>query len=135
MTFTLISLPRMKNFACLLPVLLCFGLSTGAYAQATTPQAAALPAVAKPAHNYCMLKTGHMMMVIQGKQRTLMTTDMTMSDGSMCLTDGTCRRPDGTLLTLREGQCMLTNGKLTMHPGSSSRPPVKASAKPHKRKM
>ncbi len=113
----------MKNPSYLLSLLICFGLSIGAYAQATTtPKAAAQPAVAQPAHNYCMLKTGHMMMVIQGKQKTPMTTDMTMSDGSMCLTDGTCRRPDGTLLTLREGQCMLTNGKLTQHPISVKRP-------------
>ncbi|MBC7449055.1 MAG: hypothetical protein H7330_13460 [Hymenobacteraceae bacterium] len=120
----------MKNTAYLLPVLLCFGLSTGAHAQATTPRAAAPPAVAKPAHDYCMLKDGHIMMVIQGKQMTPMTTDMTMSDGSMCLTDGTCRRPDGTLLTLREGQCMLTNGKLTMHPSSVKRPSMKPQPQP-----
>ena len=132
----LFSLPPMKNFAYLLPVLLGFGLSTGAHAQAT-PQAtlhADSSAVVQSAHDYCMIKDGNMMMVRQGHQLTPMTANMTMSDGSMCLTDGTCKRPDGTTLKMKEGQCMLTNGKMMMHPGSVKRPPMKADPKPKEKK-
>ncbi len=135
MTSILILLQPMKNFAyLLLPVLFCLGLSTGAHAQASH-KPATQPAVAKPICEYCILKDGNMMMVIQGKQMTPMTADITMSDGSMCLNDGTCRRPDGTLLTLREGQCMMMDGKLTMNPGPVKRAPMKASARKNKMKM
>ena len=124
----------MKNFAYLLPVLFCFGLSTGAHAQASH-KAATQPAVVKPSHDYFIMKDGNMMMVKQGQQITPMTANMTMRDGSMCLTDGTCKRPDGTLVKIKEGQCMMMDGKMTMHPGSISKPPMKADAKPHKIKM
>ena len=128
----------MKNFICLLLVLFCFGLCTGAHAQAShkpAGQSVTQPAVVKPVCDYCILKNSSMMMVIQGQQMTPMTANMTMHDGSMCLTDGTCKRPDGTLIKMKEGQRMLMSGKLTMSAGSSRRPPMKAGAKPHKRKM
>ncbi len=124
----------MKNFAYLLSVLLGFGLCTGAHAQ-TSHKPADHSAAVKPVCDYCILKNSNMMMVIQGQQMTPMTANMTMHDGSMCLTDGTCKRPDGTLIKMKEGQRMLMSGELTMHPGSSHKRSMKAGAKPHKRKM
>jgi hypothetical protein len=106
LSLVFIPLHPMKSFAYLLPVLLALGLSTGAYAQANQPatqpatQPAAQPAFGKPG-DYCILKNGNMMMVMQGHLMTPMTADMTMKDGSMCLIDGTCKRPDGTLVKIK----------------------------------
>ncbi len=126
----------MRNFASLLPVLLGFGLnlglSTGAYAQASH-QAATQPVVGTLPSDYCLMKEGKMMLVQQGPLVTPMTANMTMRDGSMCLTDGTCKRPDGTLIKIKEGECMLMDGRMTMHPGAGQRPPMKA-AKPEKKR-
>ena len=45
-----------------------------------------------------------------------MTKDMTMSDGTICMTDGTCRRKDGTTVKMKEGDhCMIDNGKMVIH--------------------
>ena len=127
----------MKNFAYLLIVLSGLGLSTGAHAQAShqpATQPATQPAVGKPVCDYCIRKDGNMMMVIQGHLMTPMTANVTMNDGSMCLTDGTCKRPDGTLVKMKEGQRMTMDGKLTMHSGSLEKHPVKTNAKPNKLK-
>ena len=64
------------------------------------------------AMNGCTMKDGKMMMM-QGGKMTPMTKDMTMSDGSMCMTDGTCKMKDGTTMKMKEGQCMMMDGKMT----------------------
>ncbi len=64
------------------------------------------------AMNGCTMKDGKMM-TMQGGKMMPMTKDMTMSDGSMCMTDGTCKMKDGTTMTMKDGQCMMMNGKMT----------------------
>ena len=77
--------------------------------------------------NGCTMKDGKMM-TMQGGKMMPMTKDMTMSDGSMCMTDGTCKMKDGTTMKMKEGQCMMMDGKMTMHPGSTKRPMMKGKA-------
>jgi hypothetical protein len=48
--------------------------------------------------------------------------NMTMSDGTKCLTDGTCRSKDGTTHKMKEGECLMMTGKTTMHPDSARYP-------------
>ena len=116
----------MKKLTHFLSVLLVTGLTTVATAQ-TAPKAKAAKSMGKMSHDYCMMKDGKMTMVKNGKSMP-MTKDMTMSDGSMCLTDGTCKMKDGTTMQMKEGQCMMMNGKMTMHPGSTKRPMMKGKA-------
>ena len=123
----------MKKFSYLLFVLLVAGLTTVATAQ-TAPKAHAAKSMGKMSHDYCMMKDGKMTMVKNGKSMP-MAQDMTMSDGSMCMTDGTCKMKDGTTMKMKEGQCMMMNGKMTMHPGSTKRPMMKGGDKMDHMKM
>lgn len=114
----------MKKLTYLLSVLLLTGLAPVAQAQ-TTPKAT--KSAAKSSHDHCVMKNGKMMMMKGGKMMP-MTQNMTMSDGSMCMTDGTCKMKDGTTMKMKNGQCMMMNGKMTMHPGPTKRPMMKGKA-------
>ncbi|MDB5234300.1 MAG: hypothetical protein JWR44_1293 [Hymenobacter sp.] len=122
----------MKKLTYLLSVLLVTGLFTVATAQ-TAPKAKASKFMGKMSHDYCMMKDGKMTMVKNGKPMPI-THDMTMSDGSMCMTDGTCKMKDGTTMKMKDGQCMM-NGKMTIHPGSTKRPIMKCGDKMEHMKM
>ena len=104
----------MKTLLKWLPALLLSGTYTLAQAQATP---AARPTAAKPMHkdmmakDCCMMKDGKMMMM-QGGKMAPMTKDMTMANGTVCKTDGTCTMKDGTTMTMKEGQCMMMDGKM-----------------------
>ncbi|ADB42605.1 DUF6799 domain-containing protein [Spirosoma linguale] len=111
----------MKNSLGVLAFLLLAGLGDAAQAQ-TTPKHKAHAAV-KPAHeDYMVMKGGKMMMMQHGKLSP-MTMNMTMSDGTLCMTDGTCKAKDGTVTKMKEGDhCMMKNGKMMVHPGTSKMP-------------
>ena len=109
----------MKKLAHFLAFVLLTGISSLAYAQ-TEPEGKGT-AVAKPAHDYMMMKNGKMMMSHGGKMMP-MTANMTMSDGSVCMTDGTCKRPDGTTVKMKDGDhCMIVNGRMMVHHGAEKR--------------
>ena len=112
----------MKKLTLLLSMLLFAGISHAQTAPKTTKSTA--KSAAKSSHDHCTMKDGKMMMMKGGKMMP-MTQNMTMSDGSMCMTDGTCKMKDGTTMKMKEGQCMMMNGKMTMHPGSTKRPMMK----------
>ena len=106
--------PRlMKKLPYLLTALLCAGLTSASQAQ-TTPKAAhhAHSATRSMAKDGCMMKDGKMMMMKGGKMMP-MTENMTMSDGTVCMSDGTCMKKDGTKMTMANGQCMMMDGKMT----------------------
>ena len=63
-------------------------------------------------HDCVVMKDGKMMMMHGGKMMP-MTKEMTMSDGTKCLTDGTCLKKDGTKMTMTNGQCMMMDGSMT----------------------
>ncbi len=107
---------------------------TPAHSQATPKPAAKSAKSAKSGADYCMMKDGKMTMMKDGKAMP-MTANMTMSDGSMCMTDGTCKRKDGTTMKMKEGQCMMMDGRMTMHPGSTKRPAMKPGNKMSNMKM
>lgn len=115
----------MKKLTLLLSMLLFAGIGHAQTAPKTTKSTA--KSAAKSSHDHCMMKDGKMMMMKGGKMMP-MTQNMTMSDGSMCMTDGTCKMKDGTTMKMKEGQCMMMNGKMTMHPGSTKRPMMKGKA-------
>jgi len=104
----------MKHTTALLSLLLLVGSSGTAISQITKPKTA--KPIAKASSEYCTMKDGKMMMMKGGKMMP-MSKNMTMSDGTKCMTDGTCKMKDGTTMNMKEGQCMMMNGKMTMHPG------------------
>ena len=60
----------------------------------------------------CMMQDGKMMMMQDGKMMP-MAQNMTMSDGTVCMTDGTCKMKDGKTMTMKNGQCVMMDGKMT----------------------
>ena len=50
-----------------------------------------------------------------------MTENMAVRAGALWMTDGTGKRRDGTLLHLKEGNHLMTNGKVMRNPGSKKR--------------
>ena len=101
----------MKKLPYLLAALLFAGL-TNAQAQ-TTPKAAqpTYSATKLSAQDGCMMKDGKMTMMKGGKMMP-MTADMTMANGTVCMTDGTCKMKDGTTMKMKDGQGMMMSGKM-----------------------
>ena len=64
------------------------------------------------ASDCCVMKDGKMMIMKGGKMMP-MAQDMTMSDGTVCMTDGTCKMKDGKTMTMKNGQCIMMDGKMT----------------------
>ena len=102
----------MNKFAYLLSALLVTGLATTTATAQTAPKAKTAKFMGKMSKDCCIMKDGKMMMMKGGKMMP-MTENMTMSDGSMCMTDGTCMKKDGTKMTMKNGQCMMMDGKMT----------------------
>jgi hypothetical protein len=114
----------MKKVALLLLALSATGLAS---VQAQTHPAS--HASQSTHEEYMVMEKGKMMMVHGGKTMP-MTEIMTMSDGTLCMTDGTCKRKDGTVVKLKEGDhCMIENGQMVVHSGG------KKSGKKGKSKM
>ena len=59
-----------------------------------------------------IMQDGRMMMMKAGKPMTPMTSDLTMSDGTIMTTDGVAKRKDGTRTHLTNGQMMMMDGKI-----------------------
>lgn len=111
----------MKKLPLFLSLLLLVGFGSTASAQ-TAPKTQAHAAAGAGHEEYMTMKNGKMMMSMGGKLMP-MTKDMTMSDGTICMTDGTCMAKDGTRTKMKEGDhCMVKNGKMMVHPGTSKRP-------------
>ncbi|MCC3154757.1 hypothetical protein Q3A66_15775 [Hymenobacter sp. BT770] len=107
----------MKKLPYLLATLLIAGLTNVTLAQ-TAPKAAHAHSATKSSHqDCCMMKDGKMTMMKGGKMMP-MTADMTMADGTVCMTDGTCKMKDGTTMKMKDGQCMMMSGKMKMPAGS-----------------
>lgn len=59
----------------------------------------------------CMMKDGKMMQMKDGKMIP-MEKDMTMKNGTKCMTNGECMMKDGKKMMMKEGECMDMNGML-----------------------
>ena len=59
----------------------------------------------------CMMKDGKMMMMKDGKTMP-MDKDMTMKNGTKCMTNGECVMKDGKKMMMKDGDCMDMNGKM-----------------------
>ncbi len=62
----------------------------------------------------CMMKDGKMMVMKDGKEMP-MAKNMTMKNGSKCMTNGQCTMKNGKKMMMKEGECMDMNGKLINH--------------------
>ena len=103
---------RMKTLLKWLPALLLSGTYSLAQAPATRPMAAKpMQKGSMMAKDCCMMKDSKMMMM-QGGKMMPMTKDMTMANGTVCKANGTCTLKDGTTMTMKEGQCMMMDGKM-----------------------
>ncbi len=89
-------------FASMLMLVLCFTASNS-FAQTKT----------KPAmmNDCCMMKDGKMMVMKDGKTMP-MEKDMTMKNGTKCMTTGECTMKDGKKMMMKEGDCMEMSGKM-----------------------
>jgi hypothetical protein len=58
-----------------------------------------------------MMQNGKMVQVKNG-QTTILTRDMTMSNGTKVMSDGTCIKNDGTKIKITEGQYMDMSGNM-----------------------
>ncbi len=59
----------------------------------------------------CLMKDGKMMCMKDGKIMP-MDKDMTMKNGTTCMTNGECTMKDGKKMTMKEGDCMDMSGKM-----------------------
>jgi hypothetical protein len=59
----------------------------------------------------CMMKGGKMMCMKDGKTMP-MNKDMTMKNGTKCMTNGDCLMKDGKTMKMKEGECMDMSGKM-----------------------
>lgn len=59
----------------------------------------------------CMMKDGKMMQMKSGKMMP-MEKDMTMKNGTTCMTNGECVMKDGKKMMMKEGDCIDMNGKI-----------------------
>ena len=89
-------------FASMLMLVVCF-TANNSFAQAK-----AAPAKMK---DCCMMKDGKMMLMKDGKTMP-MEKDMTMKNGTKCMTNGECIMNDGKKMQMKEGECMDMSGKM-----------------------
>lgn len=59
----------------------------------------------------CMMKGGKMMVMKDGKMMA-MDKEMTMKNGTTCMTNGECTLKDGKKMMMKEGDCMEMSGKM-----------------------
>jgi len=88
--------------ASLLMVVMCF-TATNTCAQTKTEDS--------KTKDCCMMKDGKMMLVKDGTTMP-MEKDITMKNGTKCMTNGKCVMKDGKTMLMTEGQCMDMNGKM-----------------------
>ncbi len=89
-------------FASMLMIVMCFSI-TNTFAQ-TIKDSTMMK-------DCCMMKDGKMMCMKDGKTMP-MEKDMTMKNGTKCMTTGECIMKDGKKMQMKEGQCMDMNGKM-----------------------
>ncbi|MEO6071208.1 MAG: DUF6799 domain-containing protein [Chitinophagaceae bacterium] len=59
----------------------------------------------------CMMKEGKMMVMKHGKTMP-MKMDMTMNNGTICMTTGECKMKSGKSMMMKEGDCIEMSGKM-----------------------
>ena len=89
-------------FASMLILILCLTTSNS-FAQTKTKSAMM--------KDCCMMKDGKMMVMKDGKTMP-MEKDMTMKNGTKCMTTGECTMKDGKKMMMKEGDCMEMSGKM-----------------------
>ncbi len=100
---------KMKNkkmiatmIASMLMLVVCF-TATNSFAQTKSDSTAM--------KDCCMMKNGKMRCMKDGKS-TPMEKDMTMKNGTKCMTNGECIMKDGKKMQMKEGECMDMSGKM-----------------------
>jgi len=63
--------------------------------------------------DHMMMQNGKMVMMKDGKKMP-MEKDITLKNGTKCMTDGTCIKKDGAKTKFKEGEMMDMNGKMVM---------------------
>jgi hypothetical protein len=89
-------------FASMLMLAICITASNS-FAQTKTKQAMM--------KDCCMMKGGKMMVMKNGETMP-MEKDMTMKNGTKCMTTGECTMKDGKKMMMKEGDCMEMSGKM-----------------------
>ncbi len=89
-------------FASMLMLVLCFTASNS-FAQTKSKSAMM--------SDRCMMKDGKMMVMKNGETMP-MEKDMTMKNGTKCMTTGECTMKNGKKMMMKEGDCMEMSGKM-----------------------
>ena len=90
-------------FASVLMMVVCLTASN------LSAQTKAKPAMMK---DCCMMK-GSKMMCVKGGKTMPMKKEMTMKNGTKCMTNGECVMKDGTKMKMKEGECMDMSGRMS----------------------
>jgi hypothetical protein len=64
-------------------------------------------------HKDCMMMEAGKMMMMKDGEMVMMDHDMELSNGAMLMTDGTVKMKNGKMAKLKEGDCVMMNGKMT----------------------
>ena len=101
----------MKKFALLLTLLV---LTAGTFAQQTKTKEKTTNPTSKSKskmQDCVMMEDGKMMVMKKGKMHEL-STDTTLSNGTMVMMDGTVKMKNGKSVMLKDGNCIYMNGKV-----------------------
>jgi hypothetical protein len=91
-----------KTMLAMLMLAVCFTTSNS-FGQTKTA-----PAMMK---DCCIMKDGKMMQMKSGKMMS-MEKDLTMKNGTKCMTNGECIMKDGKKMQMKDGECMDMSGKM-----------------------
>jgi hypothetical protein len=112
----------------ILIALTAIALSFSAMAQTKMNDTTAIKKTSKTAHKKSSktmhkMKTGNGLMMMDGKmmtrqdgKNTPMTEDKTLANGTKVMPDGTVEMKDGKKVQLKEGECVMMDGKIQTMP-------------------
>ena len=97
-------------FASMLMLFTCF---TASNSFAQTKKHSSMLKHSSVMKDCCMMKDGKMMCMKKGKMMP-MKHDMTMKNGTKCMTNGECIMKNGEKMQMKDGQCMNMKGEMNM---------------------
>ena len=99
----------MKN---LFLTMLAIALSFGAFAQETPPKKDTIPTEKKTQLKDVYTMKDNKMYQIKAGEKTEMTTDVTLLNGTIVMANGTVKKTDGQSITLKNGQYIDLEGNI-----------------------
>lgn len=99
----------MKN---LFMTMLAVALSFGAFAQETPPKKDTIPTEQKSQKNNIYVMKDSKMWQIKAGEKSELTADVTLENGTIVMANGTVKKTDGQTTTLKNGQYVDLEGNI-----------------------